>query len=43
MSLSIARRHTTQIAAVASEQAGYVPLHVTATMPTAKTMIGAFS
>jgi hypothetical protein len=36
MSLAIARRHATQIAAVASEQAGYVPLPVTATIPNAK-------
>jgi hypothetical protein len=43
MSLATARRHATQIAAVASEQAGYVPLPVTATMPNAKTMIGAIS
>ena len=36
MSLAIARWHATQIAAVASEQAGYVPLSVTATTPNAK-------
>jgi hypothetical protein len=30
-------------AAVASKQAGYVPLPITATMPNAKTMIGAIS
>jgi hypothetical protein len=40
---AIARWHATQIAAVASEQAGYVLLSVTATMPNAKTMIGAIS
>jgi hypothetical protein len=43
MSLAIARQHATQITAVASEQAGYVPLPVTATMPNAKTMTGAIS
>ena len=43
MLLAIARWHATQIAAVASEQAGYVPLPVTATMPSAKTMIGVIS
>jgi hypothetical protein len=43
MSLAIARRHATQIAAVASKQAGYVPLPVTPTMPNAKTIIGAIS
>ena len=43
MSLAIASQHATQTAAVASEQAGYVPLPVTATTPNAKTMIGAIS
>ncbi len=43
MSLAIARRHATQIAAVASKQAGYVTLPVTATTQNAKTMIGAIS
>jgi hypothetical protein len=43
MSLAIARWHATQITAVASEQAGYVPLLVTATMPNAKTMIEAIN
>ncbi len=36
MSLAIASRHVTQTTAVASEQAGYVPLPVTATRPNAK-------
>jgi hypothetical protein len=35
MSLAIARRHATQITAVASEQAGNVPLPVTAITPNA--------
>jgi hypothetical protein len=43
MSLAIARWHAPQIAAVASEQAGYVPLPVTLTTPNAKNMIGAIS
>jgi hypothetical protein len=43
MSHAIARWHATQITAVASEQAGYVPLPVTATPPNAKTMIGGIS
>ncbi len=43
MSFAIARWHATQIAAVASEQAGCVPLPVTATTQNAKTMIGAIS
>ncbi len=40
MSLAVASWHATQTAAVASEQAGYVPLPVTTTTPNAKTMIG---
>jgi hypothetical protein len=43
MSVAITSRHATQTAAVASEQAGYVPLPVTATTPNAKTMIGTIS
>ncbi len=43
MSLAISRWHAAQIAAVASKQAGSVPLPVTATRPNAKTMIGAIS
>jgi hypothetical protein len=43
MSLEIASRHATQTAAVASEQAGCVPLPVTTTTPNAKTMIGTIS
>ncbi len=36
-------RHATQTTAVASEQAGYVPLPVTKTTPNAKIMIGVIS
>jgi hypothetical protein len=36
MSLAIARWHATQTTAVASKQAGSVPLPVTATTPNAK-------
>jgi hypothetical protein len=44
MSLAIESQHATQTTAVASEQAGYLPLPVTTiTMPNAKTMIGAIS
>ncbi len=43
MSLAIASWHVTQTAAVALEQAGYVPLPVTATTPNAKTIIGTIS
>ncbi len=40
ISLEIARWHATQTAAVASKQAGSVPLPVTQTTPNTKTMIG---
>jgi hypothetical protein len=43
MLLAIAKWHATQIAVVASEQTGHVPLPVIATTPNAKTMIGAIS
>jgi hypothetical protein len=43
MSLAITSWHATQTAAVASEQAGYVPLPVAATTANAKTMMGAIS
>jgi hypothetical protein len=43
MSLATASWHATQTAVVASEQAGYVLLPDTATMPNAKTMIGTIS
>jgi hypothetical protein len=43
ISLAIPSWHATQTTAVTSEQAGYVPLPVTATTPNAKTMIGTIS
>jgi hypothetical protein len=43
MRLAIAIWHATQTAAVASEQAEYVPLPVIPTTTNAKTMIGAIS
>jgi hypothetical protein len=43
MSLALARQHATQTPAVESKQAESVPLLIAATMPNAKTMIGATS